>query len=54
MGRKLTFAADNGGPPGVLYEFLVAVFYYSFIAASLAEVCSQKIFFAYGVVRNSY
>lgn len=30
---------DNGGPPGVLYEFLVACLYYCFIAASLAEVC---------------
>lgn len=29
---------DNGGPPGVLYEFLVACLYYCFIAASLAEV----------------
>ena len=34
----LTFLADNGGPPGVLYEFLVASLYYCFIAASLAEV----------------
>ena len=30
--------ADNGGPPGVLYELLVACFYYAFIAASIAEV----------------
>ena len=29
---------DNGGPPGVLYELLVACFYYGFIAASIAEV----------------
>lgn len=29
---------DNGGPPGVLYEFLVACFYYAFINASIAEV----------------
>jgi hypothetical protein len=36
--RALTFLADNGGPPGVLYEFLVASLYYCFIAASLAEV----------------
>ena len=32
--------ADNGGPAGVLYELLVACFYYSFIAASIAEVHS--------------
>jgi amino acid transporter len=29
---------DNGGPPGVLYEFLVAAFYYCFIASSIAEL----------------
>lgn len=32
----------NGGPPGVIYELLVAVFYYSFIAASIAEVNSVQ------------
>ena len=31
---------DNGGPPGVLYELLIACFYYGFIAASIAEVLS--------------
>jgi len=30
--------ADNGGPPGILYELLVAGMYYMFIAASVAEV----------------
>ena len=30
--------ADNGGPAGVIYELLVACFYYGFIAASIAEV----------------
>ena len=30
--------ADNGGPPGVLYELLVACFYYGLIGASIAEV----------------
>ena len=30
---------DNGGPAGVLYELLVACFYYGFLAASIAEVC---------------
>lgn len=29
---------DNGGPAGVLYELLVACFYYGFVAASIAEV----------------
>ncbi len=44
---RLTFRTDNGGPPGVLYEFLVACFYYCFIAASLAEVCFWALFPAY-------
>jgi choline transport protein len=29
---------DNGGAPGILYELLVAFFYYAFIGASIAEV----------------
>ena len=32
------YVVDNGGPAGVLYELLVACFYYGFIAASIAEV----------------
>lgn len=28
----------NGGPSGVLYGLIVAVFYYTFIGLSLAEV----------------
>ena len=31
-------SVDNGGPAGVLYELLVACFYYALIAASIAEV----------------
>jgi hypothetical protein len=38
LGADCSFP-DNGGPPGVLYELLVACFYYCFIAASIAEVC---------------
>jgi len=30
----------NGGPPGVIYEFLTACFYYTFIGASIAELAS--------------
>lgn len=33
-------SSDNGGAPGVLYEFLVAVLYYVFIALSIAELAS--------------
>lgn len=41
IGTSLTTSIYNGGPPGVLYEFLVAIFYYSFIAASIAELASS-------------
>ena len=34
----LTDHEANGGPTGVLYELLVACFYYAFIGASIAEV----------------
>jgi hypothetical protein len=36
--KLIVRSTDNGGPPGVLYELLVACFYYGFIAASIAEV----------------
>jgi hypothetical protein len=39
--RLTVHLTDNGGPPGVLYEFLLASFYYCFIAASIAEVCPE-------------
>lgn len=35
--RRLTSAA-NGGPPGILYEYLVACAYYAIIALCIAEV----------------
>lgn len=38
---------DNGGPAGVLYELLVACFYYGFIAASIAEVRPFTIFWMF-------
>lgn len=41
IGTSLNVAIYNGGPPGVLYEFLVACLYYCFIAASLAELVSS-------------
>ncbi|MCJ1417718.1 hypothetical protein MMC32_004063 [Xylographa parallela] len=40
LGGSLTVSIYNGGPPGVLYELLVACFYYGFIAASIAELAS--------------
>ena len=39
----LMISLDNGGPAGVLYELLVACFYYGFIAASIAEVRTSTI-----------
>ena len=38
IGTSLTVAVNNGGPAGVIYAFVIAVFYYCFIAASIAEV----------------
>ena len=39
-GGSLAVAIYNGGPPGVLYEFIVVSIFYWFIAASLAELAS--------------
>ena len=33
-------AIYNGGPPGVIYEFIAACIFYSFIGAALAELAS--------------
>jgi choline transport protein len=30
----------NGGPPGIIFGLIVALFYYSFIGLGLAEVCT--------------
>lgn len=40
MGGSLSVAVLNGGPPGILYEFIVACVYYGFIGASIAELAS--------------
>jgi len=40
FGGSLSVAVLNGGPPGILYEFIVACVYYSFIGASIAELAS--------------
>ena len=31
MGGSITIAILNGGPPGVIYEFLAACFYYAYV-----------------------
>ncbi|KAK4547863.1 hypothetical protein LTR36_010582 [Oleoguttula mirabilis] len=40
FGGSLSVAVLNGGPPGILYEFIVAAIYYAFIGASIAELAS--------------
>ena len=40
LGGSLTVAIYDGGPPGVLYEFLVVSFFYWLVAASVAELAS--------------
>lgn len=40
LGGSVTVAIYNGGPPGVLYEFIAANVFYWFIAASIAELAS--------------
>jgi choline transport protein len=40
----ISFPTANGGPAGVLYELLVACFYYAFVAVSIAEVCIEQDF----------
>lgn len=40
IGGTILVAISNGGPPGVLYEFLVVSVFYFFVAASLAELVS--------------
>ncbi len=40
LGGSVTVAIYNGGPPGVIYEFIAATVFYWLIAASLAELAS--------------
>lgn len=40
IGGTILVAISNGGPPGVLYEFIVVSFFYFLVAASLAELSS--------------
>ena len=41
FGGSLAVAVLNGGPPGILYEYIVACVYYSFVGASIAELASS-------------
>ena len=40
LGGSVTVAIYNGGPPGVLYEFIAVSFFYWLVAASIAELAS--------------
>lgn len=39
-GGSILVAIFNGGPPGVIYEFIVVSVFYWMVAASLAELAS--------------
>jgi choline transport protein len=39
-GSSIVVALFNGGPPGVLYEFIVVSVFYWIVAASIAELAS--------------
>ncbi|KAI8955534.1 putative amino acid transporter [Xylaria longipes] len=41
LGSSISVSILNGGPPGLLYGLLVALFWYSFIGLSLAELASS-------------
>lgn len=38
LGSSISVSILNGGPPGLIFGLIVAVFYYSFIGAGLAEM----------------
>lgn len=41
LGGTIAIAIYNGGPPGVIYEFMVVSIFYWLVAASLAELASS-------------
>ncbi|KAI3324490.1 amino acid transporter [Xylariaceae sp. AK1471] len=41
LGSSISVSILNGGPPGLIYGLIVAVFWYSFIGLSLAELASS-------------
>ncbi|KAJ0311732.1 hypothetical protein Brms1b_008092 [Colletotrichum noveboracense] len=41
LGSSISVSILNGGPPGIVYGLLVAVFYYSLIGLSLSELASS-------------
>jgi choline transport protein len=41
LGGSIAIAIYNGGPPGVIYEFIAVSLFYWLVAASLAELASS-------------
>ncbi|KAI1103590.1 amino acid transporter [Jackrogersella minutella] len=41
LGSSISVSILNGGPPGLIFGLIVAVFWYSFIGMSLAELASS-------------
>ncbi|KAK1755017.1 putative amino acid transporter [Echria macrotheca] len=41
LGSSISVSILNGGPPGIIFGLLVALFYYSFIGLGLAEMASS-------------
>ncbi|KAI1342811.1 amino acid transporter [Xylariaceae sp. FL0016] len=41
LGSSISVSILNGGPPGLIFGLIVAIFYYSFIGLSLAELASS-------------
>lgn len=41
LGSSYSISILNGGPPGLIFGLIIAVFYYSFIGLSLAELASS-------------
>ncbi|KAI0021094.1 amino acid transporter [Xylariomycetidae sp. FL0641] len=41
LGSSISVSILSGGPPGLIYGLIVALFYYSFIGLSLAELASS-------------
>ncbi|KAI0397363.1 amino acid transporter [Xylariaceae sp. FL0594] len=41
LGSSISVSILNGGPPGLIYGLIVALFWYSFIGLSLAELASS-------------
>lgn len=46
MGGSITIAILNGGPPGVIYEFIAACFYYGCETTSGADSLNYTNAFA--------